>query len=125
RNYWQFGDYLAIGAGAHAKLTLGDGHIMRSSRRPGPQAYMQAAGSAAVIADSRLLSAADRRFEFLLNGLRLKHGFTRAHYEQRTGLAWADLLIAMAPAIDRDLVSADAQTLRASAHGWYYLDTIL
>src|SRR5699024_5338748 len=45
RNYWQFGDYLAIGAGAHAKLTLGDGHIMRSSRRPGPQAYMQAAGS--------------------------------------------------------------------------------
>src|SRR5699024_10599464 len=45
RNYWQFGDYLAIGAGAHAKVTLADGHIMRTTRQPGPNTYMQTAGS--------------------------------------------------------------------------------
>lgn len=125
RIYWTFGDYLAIGAGAHAKLTATNGTITRSARQRWPRAYMHGAGSPAVITDSPQLSAEDRCFEFLLNGLRLKNGVTRRQYETRTGLRWPTLQQHLAPAIRDGLVHMDATTLRATAHGWYYLDTIL
>src|SRR5690625_1731095 len=73
-NYWTFGDYLAIGAGAHAKLTSADGHITRRARQRWPRAYMAAAGTPAMLSASHQLDFGDRSFEFLLNGLRLKDG---------------------------------------------------
>ncbi|HLQ85924.1 MAG TPA: radical SAM family heme chaperone HemW [Salinisphaeraceae bacterium] len=125
RNYWTFGDYLAIGAGAHGKLTGADGSIRRSTRQRWPRAYMQLAGSSAVITETRELTPDERRFEFLLNGLRLKNGITRRQYETRTGLSWAALQQHLAPASDDGLVLIDADNLRASERGWYYLDSIL
>lgn len=123
--YWSFGDYLAIGAGAHAKITNRDGSVTRSSRQRWPRAYMQTAGTPAVITETRQLDTADRCFEFLLNGLRLKQGVTRSQFESRTGLDWPHLKAQLAPSIDTGLVTMDGSTLRASGRGWYYLDTIL
>src|SRR5699024_3669154 len=124
-NYWTFGDYLAIGAGAHAKLTSADGHITRRARQRWPRAYMAAAGTPAMLSASHQLDFGDRSFEFLLNGLRLKDGVSREQYETRTGLGWNTLGEHLAGVTPSDLLCMDDTRLRASDRGWYYLDTIL
>jgi len=102
-NYWQFGDYLGLGAGAHSKLSAANGVIRREVRHRIPQAYMHRAGSAAVITDKRQLGVDDAIFEFMLNALRLSDGFTGTLFEQRTGMA-----ISM---IERQLVYAEERGL--------------
>ena len=124
-NYWRFGDYLGIGAGAHGKRTRADGHIERSARQRWPTGYMSVAGRPASIAESRLLDEDDACFEFLLNGLRRRAGVTRNDYEQRTGLDWQALGTTLAEPIAQGLVAFDRQTLRATERGWRFLDTIL
>jgi oxygen-independent coproporphyrinogen-3 oxidase len=124
-NYWRFGDYLGIGAGAHGKRTREDGHIERTARQRWPTGYMSVAGKPASIAETRLLDADDARFEYLLNGLRRRAGVVRAEYEQRTGLNWEDLGQALAGPIEQGLVAFDTQGLRATERGWRFLDTIL
>ncbi len=89
-NYWRFGDYLGIGAGAHSKLTLGN-EIVRTARVRRPAGYMQRAGSAEVVASERRVGATDLRFEYLMNALRLVQGFSLEDYSRRTGLDSADL----------------------------------
>lgn len=123
--YWTFGDYLGIGAGAHAKLTDRYGTVTRSARQRWPGAYMKTAGTQAAVTETRYPDPDDRRFECLLNGLRLKQGITRKQYESRTGLGWAALAEQLAPPINTGLVVMDQSTLSASERGWYYLDTIL
>lgn len=124
-NYWRFGDYLGIGAGAHGKRTRADGRIERSARQRWPTGYMSVAGRPASIAESRLLDEDDACFEFLLNGLRRRAGVTRDDYEQRTGLDWQALGATLAEPITKGLVAFDDQTLRATDRGWRFLDTIL
>ena len=124
-NYWRFGDYLGIGAGAHGKRTRADGRIERSARQRWPTGYMSVAGRPASIAESRLLDEDDACFEFLLNGLRRRAGVTRDDYEQRTGLDWQALGTTLAEPITKGLVAFDDQTLRATDRGWRFLDTIL
>ncbi len=124
-NYWRFGDYLAIGAGAHGKQTQTDGTIRRTARQRWPAGYMKSAGTTAAITETRALTPDDACFEALLNGLRRRAGLARAEYEARTGLAWSDLLATLAGPIEKHLLVADADTLRASDRGWYFLDTIL
>lgn len=90
-NYWRFGDYLAVGAGAHGKLTGADG--IRRYRKPAhPRAYMQAIEQAmengAPAGERRLLAAADAAFEYMLNLLRLPEGFAEAGFRERTGLGF-------------------------------------
>lgn len=124
-NYWRFGDYLGIGAGAHGKRTRADGVIERTARQRWPTGYMSVAGQPGSIAETRLLEPDDARFEFLLNGLRRRVGVSRRDYEQRTGLDWQTLGAALTEPIDQGLVSFDARGLRATDHGWRFLDTIL
>ena len=124
-NYWRFGDYLGIGAGAHGKRTRGDGHIERSARQRWPTGYMSVAGKPAAITETRVLDADDARFECLLNGLRRRAGITRKDYEQRTGLDWGELGATLARPMEQGLVTFDSQTLRATEQGWRFLDTIL
>lgn len=124
-NYWRFGDYLAIGAGAHGKRTTADGRIVRTARQRWPAGYMQSAGSAAAITETRELSRADARFEALLNGLRRRAGIARDDYENRTGLAWVELLDRLSDPIERGLLIGNEHTLSASDRGWYFLDSIL
>ena len=86
RNYWEFGDYLGLGAGAHGKLTTPHG-ILRTRNYAGPDAYMARAAEGAATAEATFLDADDAVGEFALNALRLNHGAPVALFRERTGLA--------------------------------------
>jgi len=86
-NYWRFGDYLGIGAGAHGKLTLpAEDQILRRWKHKHPEAYLAHAGTQAAIGGDEAIGPAQRPFDFMLNALRLVEGFTLAQFEARTGL---------------------------------------
>ncbi|HLM52020.1 MAG TPA: radical SAM family heme chaperone HemW [Pseudoxanthomonas sp.] len=86
-NYWRFGDYVGIGAGAHGKLSLGaDQDILRRWKTRHPARYLVDAGGAAAIGGDERIGAERRPFEFMLNALRLNSGFSLEDYETRTGL---------------------------------------
>jgi oxygen-independent coproporphyrinogen-3 oxidase len=89
-NYWRFGDYLGLGAGAHSKLTLA-GLPTRIVRRPNPASYMRHAGSADAISECRELAREDLVFEFMLNRLRLTAPLGALEFERATGLPFADV----------------------------------
>ncbi|MDT0633767.1 radical SAM family heme chaperone HemW [Spectribacter hydrogenoxidans] len=122
RNYWLFGDYLGIGAGAHGKLTDREGHILRRAKQPLPNLYRR---DPVTPAAEHRVAPDDARFEFLMNGLRLTDGFDRHCFETRTGGDWARLLRELAPAMDRGLVESHAGGVRCTALGGRHLDTLL
>lgn len=123
-NYWEYGDYLGIGAGAHQKLTSENGTIMRIRRRSHPERYMREAGNAALVAAFTVVTPGERVFEFMLNALRLKQGFSLPLFERRTGLPGEALLPILASAVERGLATEDAQHWRASATGWRFLNDL-
>jgi len=90
-NYWEFGDYLGIGAGAHGKLTLADGRVQRRWKVRHPADYLAWAGCDAGVAGAVVLGPEDLPIEFALNALRLANGVPMALYPARTGLATATL----------------------------------
>jgi oxygen-independent coproporphyrinogen-3 oxidase len=109
-NYWHFGDYLGIGAGAHGKLTLGSEQaILRRWKLKHPAAYLANAGTTAAIGGDERIEPARRPFDYMLNALRLVDGFTLAEFEARTGLA--------ADAIDSELHAALARDWVTRDHG--------
>jgi coproporphyrinogen III oxidase-like Fe-S oxidoreductase len=86
-NYWHFGDYLGIGAGAHGKLTSGsDQSILRRWKVKHPTDYLLKAGTDAAIGGDDLIAPAQRPFDYMLNALRLVDGFALTQFEKRTGL---------------------------------------
>ncbi|RKZ47310.1 MAG: YggW family oxidoreductase [Candidatus Parabeggiatoa sp. nov. 3] len=86
-NYWQFGDYLGIGAGAHSKISdAALGTITRLSKQRNPQTYLQSAHSDAVVANCTTLTADNVALEFMMNALRLVKGFTIQEFTENTGL---------------------------------------
>ena len=88
-NYWLFGDYLAVGAGAHGKYTDDGGNVWRYRKPAHPASYMKASETGQLQVRMQLLARADLLFEFMLNGLRLKRGFTAGDFETRTGLPFS------------------------------------
>ena len=97
-NYWQFGDYLAAGAGAHGKFTDDDGSIWRYRKPPNPSSYMQKFESGMLDIPKQRLVAEDVAFEFMLNALRLTRGFKTEQFTGRTGLPWGVVLPGVARA---------------------------
>jgi coproporphyrinogen III oxidase-like Fe-S oxidoreductase len=86
-NYWRYGDYLGIGAGAHGKLSLGhDGTILRRWKPKNPTGYLQSAGTAEGIGGEEWIGPDQRPFDYMLNALRLVEGFSLRDFEVRTGL---------------------------------------
>ena len=124
RNYWQFGDYLGIGAGAHGKRTFA-GRIGRRARHKHPRLYLEQAGSAAAIQEDRRVATAELPFEFTMNALRLNEGFTPALYEMRTGLKLESLRATLTKAAARGLIEQDVLGVRATALGRAHLNTLL
>ena len=102
-NYWLFGDYLAVGAGAHGKITVADG-IGRYQKPANPLQYMMGQETSPAATELTLLKPTERVFDFMLNALRLNDGFDEAIFEQRTGLSGTDLIEAAGPAMDRGLI---------------------
>lgn len=84
-NYWQFGDYLGIGAGAHSKLSFHD-RVLRQMRHKKPQAYLDAVAQSVPVQEEHEVSPIDLGFEFMMNALRLNQGFDGALFEERTSL---------------------------------------
>lgn len=105
-NYWSFGDYLAIGAGAHGKLSTADG-IFRYIKPANPESYMRAIESGNYSVDMRAVETPELVFEFMINALRLKRGFDEALFVSRTGLEPSRLAEAAAGAVDRGLIRRD------------------
>ena len=104
-NYWRFGDYLGIGAGAHGKVTdVSSGAIVRSARVRQPARYLAASDAAQRIEATRAVAPADLAFEFCLNALRLTDGFDVASFESRTGQPWSSIAAAVQKAQSRGLL---------------------
>ena len=122
-NYWQFGDYLGVGAGAHGKIT--NGTVTRQSRLRVPQSYMRAAGSATVIAAQRTLSEQDCILEFMLNALRLKNGVPLSCFSARTGLAPEHVQEQTDAARADGLLEQEPALLKATKKGARYLNDLL
>ena len=125
-NYWTFGDYLGIGAGAHAKISdMNVGAIRRERRHALPLRYMELAGTQAGVAETRVPDLQEIIFEFLLNACRLRQGFTTALFSARTGLA-ADLLEdRLAPACAHGYIEYGGGDVRVTAHGRRFLNDLL
>ncbi len=125
-NYWTFGDYLGVGAGAHAKISAHD-RIERAARTRHPRAYMDAlaAGDGGHIASTRVLEPADRLFEFMMNALRLDAGFDLALFERRTGLPARAAEAGLAAAQRRGLIEREGDRIRPSAVGRRFLNDLL
>jgi len=124
RNYWEFGDYLGIGAGAHGKRSGADG-IVRRARHKHPRTYLEAAGAAAAVQEERTVAVAELPFEFAMNALRLNQGFGLEQFERRTGLAAAVLDAALNQARQKGLIEEGEGWVRASAFGRAHLNALL
>src|SRR5512139_1218645 len=123
-NYWQFGDYLGIGAGAHSKLSFHDS-IRRQMRTKHPQQYMDAVKAGTHIADTRTLTRDDLPFEFMMNALRLAEGVPAALFEARTGLPLIVCSAALEQASSRGLLGADPSRLKPTLQGQRFLNDLL
>jgi oxygen-independent coproporphyrinogen-3 oxidase len=110
-NYWRFGDYLGVGAGAHGKLSFPRGTIIRTQEPREPRRYLSAVPLGLTRAE---VTPEQRPFEFMLNALRLIDGFTVAQFQERTGLPWNVLERTMATLVERGLVGVQAPITEAS-----------
>lgn len=124
-NYWQFGDYIGIGAGAHGKLTLPGGSIVRRRKQRHPQRYMEAAEAGNALSSENRLQDDDLLLEFMLNALRLNAGVPAAWFEERTGLALAAIGQRLALARSQGLLEEEAGVIRPTALGRRYLNNLL
>ena len=123
-NYWRFGDYIGIGAGAHGKLTDSLGVARRRHRVRGPDRYLSAVASSRQIAGDRVLHEGDLVFEFMLNALRLKAGFELTLFEERTFLPASKLMSRVEAAVDRGLLESRGESIRATSLGWRFLNDL-
>lgn len=123
RNYWRYGDYFGIGAGAHGKYTTVAGQILRRERERTPMRYLSLAGTAQAYTET-LVPAAHLPFEFMLNALRLRHGFDEALFEQRTGRVLASVP-GYAEGLRRELLTHTGGRLAASELGYRFLNDTL
>lgn len=123
-NYWQFGDYLGIGAGAHGKLTCTDG-IWRYRKHAHPQRYLAQAASRDFIAERCRVEMTDLALEFMLNALRMTQGFSVKLFESRTGLAFAEIAEPVSRACAAGLLLLEDDWLKPSVDGQRFLNDLL
>ena len=126
RNYWEFGDYLAIGAGAHGKITHpADGSVTRYHNYRQPGEYLQHAPQGNARSGTQTLTTADLSFEFILNALRLRDGFALPLFSERTGLSVEHLQTGLDQARQRGLLSVIGEQVRPTEQGWQFLNEVM
>ena len=126
-NYWQFGDYLAIGAGAHGKVTDATG-VHRFNRTRHPKHYLEQFAAPLTTPYSQLLRTiepSDLPAEFMMNALRLKEGVDATLFEKRTALSRDVVRQNLEEQRRRGLMAEDTTKLKATARGYQYLDTLI
>ena len=122
-NYWRFGDYLGIGAGAHGKLSYPH-RVLRQVRWREPTAYMARAEAGQAMSNDEEVPRAQLPFEFMLNALRLREGFALADYQARTGLAPSTLSKPLALAEAKGLIARDFERVWPTARGFDFLSDL-
>ena len=122
-NYWRFGDYVGVGAGAHGKITAqAPGAIMRSAHWREPRRYMASAPRPQSCA---AVAARDLPFEFMLNALRLVDGFAISTFEERSGLPWDGVAAAVVALERRGLIEIEGAVCRSTPGGLAFLNEAL
>ena len=125
-NYWRYGDYLGIGAGAHGKLTLGaEQSVLRRWKLKHPSHYLAAAGTAAALGGDERIESARRPFEFMLNALRLSEGFSWAQFQARTGLARDSIAPAIATAEAQGWLRREADKVTPTELGRRFTNDVI
>ena len=125
-NYWQFGDYLGIGAGAHGKLTNApEQKITRSWKVKQPQDYLNKATSSERISGEKILTREDAAFEFMMNTLRLNNGFETEIFQQHVGLPISIIEKQLKHAEEKGWISWDLKRIKPTDRGRQYLNTLL
>ena len=127
-NYWSFGDYLGIGAGAHGKLTLpAENRIIRTRKVKHPNHYFSAFNGRD--AEIKEIPMQERSVEFLMNTLRLKEGFNQSQFESRTGLAFEEITKRVESQIEKGLMQIvevdDELSISATSNGYRFLNSVL
>jgi putative oxygen-independent coproporphyrinogen III oxidase len=122
-NYWQFGDYLGLGAGAHSKISFPH-RVVRQVRYREPKLYMEHALAGRPLAQDDEVGRADLPFEFMLNALRLREGFALAQFTERTGLALTAIERPLQEAERRGLIERDLARVRPTSRGFDFLSDL-
>ena len=122
-NYWRFGDYVGIGAGAHSKLSFAH-RVVRQVRVREPKLYMERAMQGQAVSQDSEIGRADLAFEFMLNALRLPEGFALQDFTERTGLAPSALQASLAQAQAQGLLEVDLTHARPTARGFDFLNDL-
>ncbi len=122
-NYWQFGDYLGIGAGAHSKLSFAD-RIVRQVRHKQPKQYLEQVAAGAPLQEDAVVTREDVGFEFMLNALRLTDGVPASSFAERTGYPLALVRQGLEAAAARGLIERDPALLRPTALGRRFLNDL-
>jgi oxygen-independent coproporphyrinogen-3 oxidase len=123
-NYWRFGDYIGIGAGAHGKLTQPAlGRVLRTRKTRAPRDYLAQAGAS--VRTDTVVPPEELALEFLMNALRLREGASVAEFEARTGLVAATVGAQLGALRARGLMEGDPARLCTTAQGFRYLNTVL
>jgi oxygen-independent coproporphyrinogen-3 oxidase len=126
RNYWEFGDYIGIGAGAHGKYTNPATQSIHRYQKPRqPTDYMRRVQQGQARSQTQTLVTADIIFEFMLNALRLQAGFPLSLFTERTGLAVDLLSNSLQQGIQRGLLEINDDWVKPSALGWQFLNTTI
>jgi len=122
-NYWQFGDYLGIGAGAHSKLSFPH-RVVRQVRWRDPVTYLERAAAGAAISNDEEVARSALPFEFMLNALRLREGFELTRFAERTGLPLSAIAAPLDEAQRRGLITRDLAQVRPTPRGFDFLSDL-
>jgi putative oxygen-independent coproporphyrinogen III oxidase len=122
-NYWRFGDYLGIGAGAHTKLSFAH-RILRQARHKHPATFIERAREGAAVQDAHEVSARELPFEFMLNALRLVEGFPVHRFIERTGMSMISIEPALQEAEQRGLIARDHEKIAPTPLGQRFLNDL-
>ena len=122
-NYWEFGDYLGIGAGSHSKLSFAH-RVVRQVRLRDPRLYMERAALGNALAKEEEVARSELPFEFMLNALRLRHGFALRDFTERTGLSITSIAAALEEAEAKGLIERDFTHVRPTQRGFDFLSDL-
>lgn len=123
-NYWLFGDYLGIGAGAHGKLSSPE-RVLRQMRHKLPQAYLQAVARGDGVQEAHEVGVGDLPFEFMMNALRLTQGFPVRLFAERTGLTLGTIRPQLDEAVSKGLLDVTAERIAPTERGQRFLNDLL
>jgi len=123
-NYWLFGDYLGLGAGAHGKISSPEG-VRRTMKHKHPQAYLDGAERGDAVQEQHAIGAADLPFEFMMNALRLTEGFPPRLFAERTGLALETIRPQLDEAVSKGLLEVTAERIAPTGRGRHFLNDLL